>query len=188
MIRHSCRPPRAKFAPADPRSVMIEVSRIMSREWRVLRCLRLSALEEASDVLLGDYRSEATWTTEQWRNKCENEAWYSARVDLAPLGVARLAEPLNTLECVHIESMWVEPSHRNSGIARALLRRLEEDASLSGHAEIGLWVFERNHAARAFYMSAGYKGPVRRQHIRTSSSVVIEEEFRKGIDRIGPST
>ena len=82
---------------------------------------------------------------------------------------------------MHIESMWVDPLHRNSGIARALIERIEYEAGKLDEKEIRLWVFVGNTVARNCYLKKGYEA-VGCQDIKiTDGSVIKEEEFRKAL-------
>jgi GNAT superfamily N-acetyltransferase len=160
---------------------LIKIARIASRDWPTLRDLRLRALADAPSALLGDYRVEAKESHDYWRERCSAEVWLSAEIRGKPIGIGKLSERSGARECMHIESMWIEPTARHRGVARALIRGLEAEAQKRGECEIALWVFTTNEIARDFYLRAGYRGPLREQTIESGGKELVEEEFRKDL-------
>jgi len=55
-----------------------------------------------------------------------------------------------------VKRMWVDPTHRRRGIARALLAELERTAAAAGCARTVLETGDRQPEAVAFYRAAGY--------------------------------
>jgi GNAT superfamily N-acetyltransferase len=58
-----------------------------------------------------------------------------------------------------IQSVYVEPRHRRSGVFTALYRHVEREASTPGHAGLRLYVHEHNHLARETYTRLGMVPP-----------------------------
>jgi GNAT superfamily N-acetyltransferase len=79
---------------------------------------------------------------------------YLAEVDGHPAGTGGLKRigP----EVAEIKRMYVDPAFRNSGVARAVLRRLIADGQAAGYSrlqlETGVWMVE----AHALYRSCGF--------------------------------
>ena len=59
-------------------------------------------------------------------------------------------------DIAHLNLLAVEPAHRRRGIARALVRWLEETALTAGTFLIGLELRASNEPARALYCALGY--------------------------------
>ena len=59
-------------------------------------------------------------------------------------------------DVAHLNLLAVDPAHRRRGIARALVRWLEETALTAGTFIIGLELRAGNEAARALYHTLGY--------------------------------
>ncbi|HEX8782365.1 MAG TPA: GNAT family N-acetyltransferase [Steroidobacteraceae bacterium] len=59
-------------------------------------------------------------------------------------------------DVAHLNLLAVDPAHRRRGIARALVRWLEETALTAGTFIIGLELRAGNEAARALYHALGY--------------------------------
>ncbi len=169
-------PPRLTLPGSD---ILIRIARISPNDWGTLRSLRLRALEDSPTALLGNYQAEAAEGPEYWQTKCVIEIWFCAEINGRHVGLTKLSRTSDPAECMHIESMWVDPFYRNTGIARALVERLELEARKFGESELGLWVFDTNTTARQFYINMGYVGPLRRQKLQVGHWVAVEEEFRK---------
>jgi ribosomal-protein-alanine N-acetyltransferase len=60
-------------------------------------------------------------------------------------------------DVAHLNLLAVEPAHRRRGVARSLVRWLEETALTAGIFIIGLELRAGNEAARGFYRSLGYR-------------------------------
>jgi predicted GNAT family N-acyltransferase len=76
---------------------------------------------------------------------------YVARVAGCPAATARL-RPYGRAVC-KIERMAVRAAHRNSGVGRALIERIEADAAADGVREI---VLHAQDHALGFYARCGY--------------------------------
>jgi ribosomal-protein-alanine N-acetyltransferase len=70
---------------------------------------------------------------------------------IAGFAIMRYGEDL-----AHLNLLAVDPAHRRRGIARALVRWLEETALTAGTFIIGLELRAGNEAARALYRALGY--------------------------------
>jgi len=60
-------------------------------------------------------------------------------------------------DVAHLNLLAVDPAHRRRGIARALVRWLEETALTAGTFVIGLELRAGNEGARALYRALGYR-------------------------------
>jgi len=60
------------------------------------------------------------------------------------------------LETGEIAALYVDPRHWRRGAGRALLEGAKERLREAGCPDAALWVFEENHAARAFYEALGF--------------------------------
>jgi GNAT superfamily N-acetyltransferase len=170
-----------------PRSpVVTRVHAATPADWRVLRRLRLRALEESPIALLGDPAVERSWDAAAWQSKCVDEEWFIARHGRHPVGLARFGTRQDPAEFMHLESMWVDPRFRRAGVATVLASEIERVATSWGEAHLGLWIFSDNVAAATFYRRLGYRGPWRRQVLRRGSHLAVEEEFHKRLRGAAP--
>ncbi len=79
-----------------------------------------------------------------------------------------------------IHHLAVDPDWRNRGIARALMRTLEERMKRLGVVKINFWIEARNGGAVAFYKRIGY---ATRELITMSKSLHPGEPVRSSEDR-----
>ncbi|TCK21382.1 GNAT family N-acetyltransferase [Pseudonocardia endophytica] len=125
-------------------------------EWQILRTTRLRALWESPQAFASTYFDEAHLDESQWRRRLEQATWLVAVDGRAIIGMAGLVvgdEP----EAPHIESIWVDASHRRLGVFRTLLGRAVEIGRATGWDSLYLWVVGNNHVARCAYTSVGFK-------------------------------
>lgn len=63
-----------------------------------------------------------------------------------------------TTPFAEIAELYVEPDHRRSGLATALVREAERRAKAEGAEELSIRVNRSNASALSFYASCGYSG------------------------------
>lgn len=90
----------------------------------------------------------------RWHTRHPDSVVLTARSRAAAIGFAimRYGE-----DAAHLNLLAVDPAHRRRGVARSLLRWLEETALTAGTFIIGLELRAGNEAARAFYVALGYR-------------------------------
>jgi ribosomal-protein-alanine N-acetyltransferase len=90
----------------------------------------------------------------RWHVRDADSVVLTARLGftLAGFAIMRYGE-----DVAHLNLLAVEPAHRRRGVARSLVRWLEETALTAGTFIIGLELRAGNEAARGFYRSLGYR-------------------------------
>src|SRR5262249_6419731 len=90
----------------------------------------------------------------RWHTRHPDSVVLTARVHLAPIGFAimRYGE-----DVAHLNLLAVDPAHRRRGVARSLLRWLEETALTAGTFMIGLELRAGNEAGRAVYRALAHR-------------------------------
>jgi ribosomal protein S18 acetylase RimI-like enzyme len=123
------------------------------QEWEILRDVRLAALEDCPKAFLGSRNDEAARTPAEWRACLESESddWYVARSSDHVISVAKFVTPPEHPNWRYVESVWVFPDYRKSGVAHRLVTMLLDKAQLAGVERVALWVFEGNEEAFSFY-------------------------------------
>ena len=77
-----------------------------------------------------------------------------------------------------LRRMYVDHQARRRGVARAMLRRAEEEAASAGHHRMILSTSELQGAALAFYRAAGYRA-VREETAIASSNKTVGSGIRR---------
>lgn len=157
------------------------VARLTPDDWSTLRRLRLAALANSPSAFLGDPEDELALGEQGWRSESERSRWFVAWRDGVPVGLGKLYRSADLTESMHIESMWVDPAARGSGVARALIEAMEAEARSLGEDRLGLWVFQGNPGARDMYRHLGYQGPSRVQRLELGDRIEVEEEYLKSL-------
>ena len=139
----------------------LQIRRSRASEWRVLRDLRLRALESDPLAFGSTLAQERALDDERWRDRAtsESESSTSARW-VAEDTSGRLVGSLVIAEVerkVYVFGMWVEPQHRGWGIgARLLDAGLTWARSRFPGRPVHLDVNPRQTAAIRLYESRGF--------------------------------
>lgn len=108
---------------------------------------------ELDDALAGPYRPEQHhgFTVEQLFE--EDVRFFVAQLDGEPVGCGGVAFYDGFAE---VKRMFTRPAARRTGVAKALLRRLEDEARHAGHSLLRLETGVHQPEAIAFYERAGF--------------------------------
>jgi RimJ/RimL family protein N-acetyltransferase len=156
----------------------IRIDRASAADWRVVKEIRLRALAEAPYAFSSTLSDEQAIDDEQWRRRMGSRAWFLARDQSRPVGIAAVIGKDERPEERHLVSMWVQPDRRGSRVASDLVAagcRFAED----DHAEyLTLWVADANPRARRFYQRLGFVPTGERQPMRTETPELGEQRMR----------
>lgn len=106
--------------------------------------------------------SHLSRTVEQYFSR-ETPLWWvhlenaNMRSPVACLWVANAIDQVTGDRHAHIFLLYVAPEHRRKGIAKALMKYLEQWAIARGDRQIGLQVFQTNSNALNLYQQLGYQ-------------------------------
>lgn len=139
---------------------MAAIHDITEDDWRLLRAVRLRALQDAPKAFTSNYDDEAGHDEQRWRERLRGSLWLLAFQDQSaqpPVGViAATREPLAPAGEPFISSLWVDPEHRRHGIARELIEAAVDLVAARGAAAVSLWVLDDNDVAHRLYAAAGF--------------------------------
>ncbi len=94
---------------------LLDVQILRPAGWRVLRDTRLRALMDSPDAFTSDYRRERSWSEHRWRQRARTASWVVAAEHGVVIGIAGVVNG-HPGEPAHVESIWVDPDHRNRGV------------------------------------------------------------------------
>ena len=95
------------------------IQRLLPDQWQVLRKLRLAGLSEVLGEDHDEYLAEAVLDEFAWRSVIATDPQFVASVHSVPVGLVSLL--LDPEQEVEVEFLWVDPSHRGSGVAKGLM-------------------------------------------------------------------
>jgi len=128
------------------------------QDWSLLKDLRLASLLDAPTAFGVSHASAAANTDSQWRDRAAQRGpaiFMLALVDDAPVGM--IGGVLGDTQEFNLIAMWVQPAHRGSGVAAALVEAMKAHALAQGHSHVVLDVSPENRRAAAFYIKRGFR-------------------------------
>jgi GNAT superfamily N-acetyltransferase len=143
----------------------VDIAPMRPSQWRELRALRLEMLADSPLAFVEALAAAEGLSDEEWQARAVR---YTAPGSLNLVAAERdcggwvgtmSAYVDNEASRACVVAVYVTPGHRgeDTGVADALLDRVEEWARDQGHAELWLEVHEDNLRAQAFYLRRGYR-------------------------------
>jgi GNAT superfamily N-acetyltransferase len=139
-----------------------EVRRIRSDEADLLRRMRLAALADAPEAFGSDHETEQQFRPSTWIRRSvdgaesDHLAMFVATVTGEACGISLGRLLADAPGVVELNSMWVAPPQRGTGIAVALVDAVVEWARTIDAVTVELWVVRENERAAAFYSHYGF--------------------------------
>ncbi|WP_373973992.1 GNAT family N-acetyltransferase [Chitinibacter sp. SCUT-21] len=134
-----------------------EIQACTENDWRDLKQVRLQSLLDAPTAFGLSYATVAAYSDADWQDRAANRTpptYFIARVGEQ---VAGLVGGVKTAEEFNLIAMWVAPTHRGTGIGKALIERVLALAAAAGAAEVALFVSPLNISATSLYQSMGFR-------------------------------
>jgi ribosomal protein S18 acetylase RimI-like enzyme len=161
------------------------IRRAEPEDWEVVRDIRLRMLREEPDAYASEYRTEARFEPDLWKQRLVTAASYLAfDDDQALVGIATGLEPGDG--DTYVVGMYVAPEARGSGCARQLLDAIAELAIRRHAKRLVLEVAESNVRATRSYRSYGFVETGRRRTLERDPSIT-EIEFAYPLNRTRPT-
>ena len=152
------------------------VTRIRSDQWRLLKNVRLRALEEAPYAFGTTLAGGKKRTDRDWQDMARDHAtlsdraYFMAYVGNSPCGMAGCYR--TTSDTVVLTAMWVAPEFRGQKIGEQIVRAVIEWAREGGATTLEAWVSE-NNPARFFYQKIGFEETCLTEPLRSDSKIQI---------------
>jgi ribosomal protein S18 acetylase RimI-like enzyme len=157
----------------------LDVDLLAPVDWPVLRRARLEALLDSPRAFASSFAHESRWEEPEWRRLFDAATWIVAREAQNVVGLARSVGEPGLPSARHVESIWVEPTHRRLGVFRHLVHALAEIERRTGVTELLLWVLEDNHDAQRAYEALGFEPTGEQQFLPVAGR--FEWRMRLGI-------
>ena len=154
----------------------MEIRRTTEDDWERLRDVRLRALAEAPYAFGSTLERERDRTEAGWREWAGRGRWGNGVTFVADegdrfVGLASGFPEEDEPDAVHIVAMWVDPSVRRTGLARALIDAVVAWARDAEAKAVHLWVADGNDPASALYHSYGLQPTGTRQPLPSNPAV-----------------
>ena len=152
------------------------VTRIRANQWRILRDVRLRALEEAPYAFGTTLAEGEERTNRDWQDMASDHAtlpdraYFMAYVGDNPCGMAGCYRRAS--DVVVLTAMWVAPEFRGKNIGEQIVLAVIEWAREGGASTLEAWVSE-NNPARFFYQKVGFEETRLTEPLRADSKIQI---------------
>lgn len=135
----------------------VVISQLSLGEWQKYRDIRLLALRSDPYAFGASYEEEINLSEVDWCNRI-NAMWFAV-IDQEPVGLIGLLrkEHRASKHCGYIFGLWVKPAFRDRGIAKNLIKKLQDLAPSLGLRKISLLVSRTQPAARNLYEKMGFE-------------------------------
>jgi len=140
---------------------MVTLEQLSPRLAMHLKQVRLTALRDTPSAFSSTYAKEFKRSNEDWIRLASawtsgQSVFYIAMDDGAPCGM--IAGKFDDImpRRAWVLSMWVEPSHRRSGLGARLMDEVERWARSLAICELYLHVTSNNSTAQTFYERCGF--------------------------------
>lgn len=138
----------------------LHIRRLEPHDHEQLRAVRLRALAGEPTAFGSTLADALTFGEEHWRGRLAPEAHpHFGAFDEAGEVVGMAAGWVDRDEpgrAANLVSMWVDPAHRGSGTAAALVAEVVAWAEHEGYGLLRLWVTEGNERAIGLYRRLGF--------------------------------
>ncbi len=135
----------------------MHITKLPSEQWQAYKDLRLLALKSDPEAFGSSYEEELGLSEQNWRNRI-NAMWFAV-IDDQVAGLIGLL-PKEGLASKHIGiivSLWIKPEFRGRGLAKDLLKTVQDNAKSLGFRKLSLHVTTNQAAAIKLYKEMGFE-------------------------------
>lgn len=144
----------------------VKIRRAVPDEWEASRGIRLLSLSTDPTAFCSSLEKVRTYDEATWRARLDKNVTVLAWDGEAAVGTATTKDDPHETGGREIVAMWVEPDHRRSGVARALINGLVVRARVDGVGSVSLWVADDNERAKRLYEGCGFAFTGEREPMR----------------------
>ncbi|QYJ03062.1 GNAT family N-acetyltransferase [Nocardioides panacisoli] len=145
-------------------------------DWRIYRDLRLEALRESPDSVVGSREAESDHDEAFWRDLLREEPRFVAERDGQAVGIVGLHPAPDDPDVAEVLGLWVAPTMRGSRIAWELVAAATDRARDQGRTQLFFWVASDSGAAVAFASTFGFRPTSQRRTAPATEAATPQEE------------
>jgi ribosomal protein S18 acetylase RimI-like enzyme len=130
-------------------------------QWRLIRRLRLEALNQSPKAFLGELSRERLLAEDDWRKTFEYASWHAFFVTRSNIvGIAKSSRLAAYPDERYIESFWVRDGYRHKQVGRRMLDSIVAEARNDELRVVRLSVLRSNCQAIAAFKRLGLSAEV----------------------------
>lgn len=146
--------------------MVMELRRATEHDWLAAREVRLQSLKQDPNAFCATLKDARRVTEQVWSERLDEGITVLAWDGEVPIATVTGKNDPHEVGGREIVALWVDPSHRGTGLADALIRSVIDWARSEGAHEIALWVAEDNDHALALYLRCGFLATEEREAMR----------------------
>jgi ribosomal protein S18 acetylase RimI-like enzyme len=137
---------------------MVEIKKLPASRWKVLRDIRLNALQTEPHAFGSSYGEEKSFTQAEWKRRIKNTLFAFSDEEVAGLIVYLINSKIKQKHIVNFYGVYVKRAFRNRRIGTKLLESaIEIIKRKPGLVKISLQVNPKQTAAVKLYEKHGFK-------------------------------
>lgn len=157
----------------------LTIRRTAESDWSDLRSIRLASLAESPQSFGLTLEEASKYSDDQWKDRAGNRTPPAYFIVRAGDTLAGLIGGVLIESDFNLIAMWVAPTHRGTGIGKALISELFAHASHSGHAQVTLMVSPSNASASNLYMRMGFEFTDHFEPLESNTSITLQRMICK---------
>ena len=150
----------------------LEVRAIRPDEWRLLRSIRLEALENSPEAYITTYEEASAFPDGLWSDRAQKGSAGDSQLTVLAIdgrvavGLAvGLWDPDRSGDVMPVVSVYVSSGVRGRGVGTQVMEVVHDWGRSKGASASSLWVVDDNVGARSFYERLGYRATLDRHCI-----------------------
>lgn len=144
----------------------VQIQRATPDEWEASRDIRLRSLASDPTAFCSSLERARGYGESTWRARLDENVTVLAWNGEAAVGTATTKDDPHESGGREVVAMWVDPGHRRSGVARALIDDLVARARADRVGSVALWVADDNERAKRLYEGCGFAFTGEREPMR----------------------
>lgn len=135
----------------------MHITKLSPNQRQAYKDIRLLALKSDPEAFGSSYEEEAGLTEQNWRERI-NAMWFAINDEEVAGLIGLLAkEGLASKHIGIIVSLWIKPEFRGQGLAKALLKTVQDKAKALGFRKLSLHVTTNQTPAIKLYENIGFE-------------------------------
>ncbi len=135
---------------------MMAIQTLSVEEGARFRAIRLRAFSDAPSAFGTRFEDAAKWPLEAWSRQLTGVVAFVAVVGGSDVGVVRGVPDEEAEDSARLNSLWVAPEARGTGVGESLIGVVVEWARAKGRVQLQLDVSDSNESAIALYTRRGF--------------------------------